>query len=129
MGGSALGALGWITPRTDLIPVRIAYGILDGAVVGGLIGLGQYWVLMKTVPLAGWWIVANSLGWAIALAVGWTFGGIFRLSSGLFIGEVIGLAIAWLIVGAITGLALILLLRYAFYLSLLQRRKKSEIKA
>jgi hypothetical protein len=33
---------------------------------GGIIGLAQWLVLRKRVPRAGWWILANVLGWGVS---------------------------------------------------------------
>jgi hypothetical protein len=49
-------------------------------------GLGQWLLLRQNVKRAGWWILATAIGWVIAAGAG---------------------------VGAITGTALVLLLRYA----------------
>jgi hypothetical protein len=57
---------------------RILYGILDlqsawfailvTGFVGAFLGLAQWLMLRQRVHRAGWWIVANALGWSI---VGW----------------------------------------------------------
>jgi hypothetical protein len=57
---------------------RISYGTLDvqsvwfailvTGFVGGSMGLAQWLVLRQRVHRAGWWIVANALGWGV---VGW----------------------------------------------------------
>lgn len=113
IGGSGLGALGWIAPRTEQIGIRAFYGFLDGAMVGAFLGLGQWFVLRRYVSKAGWWIVATTVSWAIALPLGWIVGAIAHSFTGLFLGEVMGLAVAWMAIAASTGFALIHLLRRA----------------
>lgn len=116
MGWSGLGAVGWIAPRTLNISVRLLYGFWEGAKVGFVLGVGQYVLLSHQVPQAWRWILASVLDWAIALACGWALGGLLRLQFRQFLGDVIGLGCAWLLVGGLTGFALTLLLN----------RRKSE---
>lgn len=105
-----LSTSGWVAPKTLHILPRLLYGIIDGTQIGLLLGLGQWLVLRKQLPKAWRWIVVSILGWSISLAIGWTVGGILRLVTRLFLGEVIGLAVTWILVSAITGIALIKLL-------------------
>lgn len=65
-----------------------SYGVLAGA--------AQWWVLRRHVPRAGWWIPVSAVGWLIAVPVG-----------------DIGGPPGWAIYGAITGTALVVLLRQA----------------
>ena len=106
LGASDLGALGWIAPRSEILVVRAIVGIIDGAQIGFLLGLGQ-WLVLRSLPKAHWWILLNSLAWAIGLSCGWTVGGVFYAIAHLFIYEVLGLALAWVVVGGITGVALV----------------------
>ncbi|MDJ1177677.1 hypothetical protein PJF56_02250 [Roseofilum sp. BLCC_M91] len=110
MGWGDLGAIGWIAPRTLDISVRLIYGLWEGAKVGLVLGVGQYVLLSHQVPQAWRWILASVLDWAIALACGWALGGLLRLQFRQFLGDVMGLGCAWLIVGGLTGFALTLLL-------------------
>ena len=41
IGASSLGALGWIAPRTEQIWLRLFYGVINGAIMGGILGLAQ----------------------------------------------------------------------------------------
>ena len=107
MGGSGLGAVGWVAPRTEQIGYRALYGAVHGAQLGMWMGASQWWILRKEVPKAERWIWVSSLCWAIGMALGWTVGGVLRLSTRLFLGEIVGLGVAWLVVGATTGVALI----------------------
>lgn len=106
IGGSGLGALGWIAPTVTSIPVRAFYGAMNGAVVGTLFGVAQGLILNNQIYRAWRWILANTIGWALGLALGWTLGAVLRGVTGLFLGEVVGLIWAWLVVAAITGVAL-----------------------
>lgn len=42
-------------------------GALAFATIGGLIGLSQWVFLRRRIPKAGWWILANILGWGLAV--------------------------------------------------------------
>ncbi|MBW4682634.1 MAG: hypothetical protein KME19_21450 [Microcoleus vaginatus WJT46-NPBG5] len=107
LGVTGLGALGWFTPATPQIPLRIVYGAINGEQMGLLIGLAQWLVIGKQV-MAGWrWIITSSVCWAVALAIGWTVGGLLHQATGLFFGEVVGLAVAWIVAAATTGIPLV----------------------
>ena len=106
LGASSLGALGWIAPRTEQIWLRLFYGLINGAIVGGILGLAQCFVLKKQIYREELWIIANIIAWAIGLPLGWLVGGLIYRVIGLFIGEVIGLFVTWFFVAVITGIAL-----------------------
>ena len=111
IGGSGMGAIGWVAPGTLLSEPRIIFGVLNGTIVGAMLGLGQWLVLRQQVKKAWTWILANVVGWAIGLPIGWTVGGILRQTTRLFFSELIGLTLAWVVVAGITGVALVVLLR------------------
>ncbi len=113
VGASSLGALGWMAPTTEDIAFRLIHGVFDGAVVGALTGLGQWLTIQKQVARDRTWIFASAASWALGLPLGWAVGWVFRLSTRLFLGELVGLAVTWVAVSAITGVALIRLLRRA----------------
>jgi hypothetical protein len=106
LGGSGVGALGWVAPRTPYIPLRVVFGVVNGALIGALIGVAQWLVLRKQIERAWRWILPSTVGWAIGLTLGWSVGGVLRTVTGLFLGEVVGLALGWVVVAAITGVAL-----------------------
>ncbi|MBD1921444.1 hypothetical protein H6F77_10115 [Microcoleus sp. FACHB-831] len=113
IGGSGIGAIGWVAPTTKLFALRVKFGFFDGAMVGALLGLMQWFVLRQQLARASVWILTNAASWAIGLATGWVAGGILRVSAGIFLGEIVGLALTWVVVAAITGVALICLLRFS----------------
>jgi hypothetical protein len=112
IGSSSLGALGWIAPRTELIGIRLLHGFIDGAIVGIVLGLGQWFVLNRYFSNATWWVPISSLSWAVALPSGWVIGGILRSITGVFFAEVIGLTFTWLAIAALSGFGFLLLLHH-----------------
>ena len=106
-----VGAIGWIAPQTLQLQGRLIYGGLQGALVGALLGVGQWFILRQQLKTAFLWILASAASWAIALGIGWFIGGLLRQATHLFLSEVVGLASTWFIVAAITGINLIWLLR------------------
>jgi hypothetical protein len=106
MGGSGFGAIGWFAPHTQLLPLRFLAGIVVGAIGGLWLGIWHWLVLKKQIPGAWRWITIEVLAWSIGLSIGWTVGGILRLMTHLFLGEVIGLIVTWIIVATITGTVL-----------------------
>jgi hypothetical protein len=90
---SALGwTAGWGIVIT-LIPPQL--GILTEPVLGAALGTTQWLFLRRHFYQAGWWIPVSALGWTIGLT---------GLTGELLVGAV---------VGAVTGIALELLLRYS----------------
>ncbi|NEO28280.1 MAG: hypothetical protein F6K03_15715, partial [Kamptonema sp. SIO4C4] len=68
-------------------------------------------VLHRQVLLARWWVVLSALCWGMSLAVGWFVGGILRGLTHLFLGDVIGLGMTWVLVGGVTGWGLTIFLQ------------------
>ncbi|MCC5651275.1 hypothetical protein LC609_15815 [Nostoc sp. XA013] len=97
-----IGAVGWIVPSTQILPLRILSGAIYGALGGLGIGLAQWLAIPQ--PVAWRWIFVSSASWAVALPVGSAFGMILRHLTQLFFGEVMGLGITWLLVGILTGM-------------------------
>lgn len=81
---------------------------LGGAIIGLLVGVTQAVVLRNRFTRAWWWIAANAVGWA----VGWT---VIGLASGsvdsIAMTYVVG-AVGAAVVGVVTAIALIWLIRY-----------------
>jgi hypothetical protein len=100
----AVTILGWTMPLNlgALIPaevIRAPAPALAAALLGGLVALPQWWLLRRWVPQAGWWLVANCLGWSL---VGFITGPDIMTSPQVIV--------AALIPAIATGLALWLLL-------------------
>lgn len=107
IGASNLGAIGWMAPRTLRLEPRVIFGLLNGLQVGALLGIGQWLVLRQRCKKNLLWIPIVAVSWAIGLVLGWSVGGVLRQVTRLFLGELVGLAIAWVTSSAITGFALI----------------------
>ncbi|MGE5333540.1 MAG: hypothetical protein ACM3N4_02470 [Nitrososphaerota archaeon] len=96
-------------------PVVLLLAALMGIALGAVLGTGQWTVLRKHVPRAGWWIPANAAAWAVGMAL--VFAGTSfipdsgAVTPGIIIALVFFVALAGIAVGAIHGLALIALLR------------------
>ncbi len=98
-----IGAVGWIVPSTQILPLRILSGAVYGALGGFGIGLTQSLAIPQ--PVVAWrWIFVSAVSWAIAVPVGSVVGMILHRLTQLFLGEVMGLAITWLLVGILTGM-------------------------
>ncbi|HIK11478.1 MAG TPA: hypothetical protein IGS52_14635 [Oscillatoriaceae cyanobacterium M33_DOE_052] len=106
VGGSSVGVVGWITPAGEAIVFRAIYGALHGAAFGIWMGVAQWFALRHNINRAWRWPWILALCWSVGLGLGWTFGGVLRLLTGMFLGELVGLTIAWLAVASLTGIAL-----------------------
>nr|MDZ8038826.1 hypothetical protein [Nostoc sp. CreGUA01] len=99
-----IGGLGWFVFTTQFLPLRILYGAIYGALGGLGIGMTQWLAINKPASVAWRWILISSASWAIAIPFGSAIGIVLRHWTHLFLGEVIGLAITWLLVGILTGI-------------------------
>lgn len=146
IAGLVLGLVQWPHLQPHLIyarwwPLASVLGALAGALVGAGVGLllqslewmasaatvlvatavlgaAQWWVLRQQVARAGWWIVANALGWGLGLlagfvvvVLGFLLEPTLSLPGGLFTGGAVGGAVAGAIGGGISGGVLLWLLR------------------
>ena len=107
IGASNLGAIGWMAPRTWQFEPRVIFGLLNGLQVGALLGIGQWLVLRQRCKKTLLWIPIVAVSWGIGLVLGWSVGGVLRQVTRLFLGELVGLAVAWVTSSAIAGFALI----------------------
>ncbi len=107
IGASNFGAIGWMVPRTLRLEPRIIFGLLNGLQVGALLGIGQWLVLRQRCKQALTLIPIVAISWAIGLVLGWSVGGVLRQATRLFLSELVGLAVAWVAISAITGFALV----------------------
>ncbi|MEM9542593.1 MAG: hypothetical protein AAGA60_24260 [Cyanobacteria bacterium P01_E01_bin.42] len=110
MAQFGLGAMGWVAPRTDFFVVRLTYGLVWGAIAGGILGIVQGVALRNIIPFVRLWVVLSALAWGFSLSLGWTIGGILRSLTHLYLGEAIGLGVTWICSSGILGLALMGLL-------------------
>ncbi|MBW4662689.1 MAG: hypothetical protein KME01_00550 [Chroococcus sp. CMT-3BRIN-NPC107] len=107
IGATHFGAIGWMAPRTLRLEPRIIFGLLNGLQIGALLGIGQWLVLRQRCKKTIVWIPIVAVAWAIGLFFGWSVGGVLRQVTRLFLSELVGLAVAWVISSAITGFALV----------------------
>lgn len=96
--------------------LQLVMAALMGFVLGPVLGVPQWLVLKRTVPLAGWWVVANANAWALGMPM------IFLATSRIEAGDpawliaayvAAGCLAAGLAVGAVHGAWLVWLLRRA----------------
>ncbi|QLE58602.1 hypothetical protein [Nostoc sp. TCL26-01] len=99
-----VGAVGWIVPNSELLPLRLLYSVTSGIVGGFGIGTAQWLAIRQPKSWAWQWILVNSLTWALAIPIGSTVGFLLHRLTQLFVGEILGLAITWLIVAILTGI-------------------------
>lgn len=99
-----VGTIGWSVPTSEIVSLRLYFGAIHGAVGGFAIGLAQWLAIRQPATWTWEWIIVNSLSWAIALPIGSVVGMALHQLTRLFFGEVIGLAITWLIVSILTGM-------------------------
>lgn len=91
-----LSSIGWMIGYILLAIFFPAFMmLLVGPVMGGILGLVQWFLLKQEVEWAGWWIVISMLAWTTGLTLMPGF-----LTSGA-------------LPGALTGLALVILFRYS----------------
>jgi len=142
VGGAVGGLVFEAFAKADLAEVTIARafgGVVFGALVGGFVaGAMQWLVLRQQVYRAGWWVLASTVGGAVAFAVGGAVGGAVAWFVGWIgveflnqsipggmsaaedgirhLGKIVGvpvvLAVGGTVAGAITGPVLIWLLRH-----------------
>lgn len=60
-----LSGQGW-----DLLAASVAAKLIEGAVMGAVVGVLQWLVLRRRLARAGWWVPANMAGWALGQAAG-----------------------------------------------------------
>ncbi|MEI6442636.1 MAG: hypothetical protein WCO29_05800 [Nostocales cyanobacterium ELA583] len=101
-----VGVLGWTVTTNNFLPTRIITGIIVGSIGGLLIGLSQWWLAIPPSFTSAWkWIFVNIIIWMIAIPIGSALGLFLHKITNLFLGEVIGLVITWLLVAILTGIS------------------------
>lgn len=103
LGGSKIGIIGWMAPRSDVYSVRLLYGMIFGAIGGLWLGFWQWITLRNRIEQAGWCLITTPLSWSLGLSLGWLTGGWLRTMTHLFFSEVIGLMVTWIVVGFTSG--------------------------
>jgi len=91
-----VSSLGWILGYIlFVIFFSENLGFLQGPVMGGAVGIAQWFLLRKEIDWAGWWIIISILAWTTGLTL------------------IPGLLTSGALPGALTGLALIILFRFS----------------
>jgi energy-converting hydrogenase Eha subunit A len=98
-----IGAVGWIVFTTQVLALRVIYGAILGAIAGFGMGLAHCLAIREHTPLAWQWILVSSVSWALGVAIGSAVGFFLHQFTQLFLGEVMGLAVTWLVVSILTG--------------------------
>jgi hypothetical protein len=107
-----IGVLGWTVTNSPFLPTRLFAGIIIGGIGGLLIGISQWWLAIPPSFSSAWkWIFVNMMIWMIAIPIGSTVGLFLHRSTNLFLGEVAGLAITWLLVAIFTGISAVKIIK------------------
>jgi len=90
---SILGLAGGAVVGTTAVALAggdpTTWGVVGGWVVGGaMAGLMQWFVLRRQVSRAGCWVLASTVGWAVSTV---------SMAYGVGLGAVTGLALVWLL--------------------------------
>jgi len=110
--GIGIGVLGGTVTTDNFLPTRIFVGIIIGGIGGLLIGVSQWWLAISpSFPSAWKWVFVNIIGWMIAIPIGSTVGLFLHRNTNLFLGEVVGLAITWLLVAIFTGISAVKIIK------------------
>jgi hypothetical protein len=107
-----IGAMGWFVLSTDFLSFRFLFGIITGGIGGFVIGMIQWWLALSPSVCWGWlWMFLSSVNWAIAISIGSVVGIVLRNSTRLFLGDVVGLFVTWLVVSILTAISVYKLLK------------------
>lgn len=68
--------------------------VMGAGLFGTVVGALQWLVLRRQVPRAGWWVLASTVGWVVGIPLGETFG---WLALGATYGAITGTALVWLL--------------------------------
>ncbi len=100
------GVLGWTVTTANFLPMRLFAGIIVGGIGGLLIGISQWLLAIPPSFSSAWkWVFVNITSWIIAIPIGSTIGLFLHRIANLFLGEVVGLAVTWLLVAIFTGIS------------------------
>ncbi|MFM7364181.1 MAG: hypothetical protein ACKO11_06715 [Cuspidothrix sp.] len=104
--GIGIGVLGWTVTTANFLPMRIISGIVIGGVGGLLIGICQWWLAIPPSFSSAWkWLFVNIMSWIVSVPIGSSMGLFLHKITNVFLSEVVGLAITWLLVAIFTGIA------------------------
>ena len=107
-----VGVLGWTVTISAFLSTRIFLGIIVGGIGGLLIGISQWCLAIPPSFPSSWkWIFVNIISWMIAMPIGSTIGLFLHRITNLFLGEVVGLAITWLLVAILTGISAVKIIK------------------
>ncbi|KAF3888166.1 MULTISPECIES: hypothetical protein [Nostocales] len=101
---AGIGAVGWMVLSTQVLVLRVFYGVLLGTIAGFSMGLAHWFVIQQYSPLAVQWVSISAVSWALGVGIGSAVGGILYQLTQLFLGEVVGLAVTWFVVAVFTGI-------------------------
>jgi hypothetical protein len=87
---------------------RLLQDFIGGAMLGPGVGLMQWLVLRRQVSRAGWWVLASTVGCGLGMAV---MGAFEVVVGSIGTGFLLGLLFGGAVLGAVTGGALVWLLR------------------
>jgi hypothetical protein len=90
-----LSSLGWIAGYILFVIFIPSMSLLIGPVMGGAVGIMQWFVLRNEIDWAGWWVPISMLAWTTGLTL------------------VPGALTSGSLPGALTGLTLIILFRFS----------------
>jgi hypothetical protein len=65
-----LAVLNWVVILTYADRPAWLIGLAGGAVLGGVMGIAQWLVLRRHLPINAWWVLASIVGGALGLALG-----------------------------------------------------------
>jgi len=93
---AVFSSLGWIAGYILLIIFfSSVMELLKGPILGGIVGVVQWYLLKKELDWAGWWIIISIIAWTTGLTL------------------LPGLLTSGALPGALTGLALVILFRFS----------------
>jgi len=99
-GVGITAVMGWAWTH---VSVEVMASVCEiGALAGAISGLPQWLILRGQVQKAGWWVSANTIGWAVGWVVGLAMGESFYgpgvgLVGGAISGVITGAALVWLL--------------------------------
>lgn len=96
----ALALYTWLRSISDSALVDVWGKTIQATMIAIFIGAVQWLLLRRHISRAGWWILANLIGWNAASLIagaGAMVGVLDSIPMGISVGAVTGLALAWLL--------------------------------